>query len=778
MENSSVLSSLQEIDEPSTLTEMLAKYLRFWPFFLISIIISLLLGLAYMRYAPTTYLSVAKIKIVDESKELNVASDAMALLNGTSKINLDNEIEVLKSYRLLSQVVEDLHLDIGYFEVGNIKTAQVWNAPFTAIKTVEEDSLKIKKVLRITVENPNLIITDENDFTRVINLNSVGDSIQGLPISLVIPEEIAIEKYEGLTYEVVINPFKRAVLQLQLALGIREAKKRSEILTLSIKGESVERSEAILNTLITKFNEDGILDRQLVSRRTMEVIDKRFVDLASELDSIEVGKQDFKQTNRLSYIEADAGVTLQRKSEVEDEVALLENQISLSKLLKTTVINQAEYSLLPADIGLENQSLNALVAGYNELALERDKLLPNVGINHPRLRAISGQLERGKVNIIKSVNIYQAQLRTSLSQLSLEYSRAGAVFSELPEQEKMLRSIERQQTIKEQLYLLLLQKREEAAINLATTTPSIKVVDYSLTDSKPISPKKLIVYPLSLILGFVIPFFALYIKFSLDTKIHGRRDIEKVSPEIPLLGEIPFLKKNKSIKGLHDRSILAESFRMLSTNVNYHLPPKEKNKGQVIYVNSAIKGEGKTLISINLAMAFSSLKKRVLLVGGDLRNPQLHKQLDILKKSKGLPEFLSDQSMNWQDVINEGFVNDVNIKVCYSRQIPPNAAELLAGDGFLNFLKAVKKEFDYIIVDTAPSLLVTDTLLISKHADLTLFVLRAGFTDKKLLEYSKDLATKGRVNHMAYVLNDVGYGNAKHYNYGHGYGYGSENKKG
>ncbi len=214
-----------------------------------------------------------------------------------------------------------------------------------------------------------------------------------------------------------------------------------------------------MNTLIAKFNEDGILDRQLVSRRTMEVIDKRFVDLASELDSIEVGKQDFKQTNRLSYIEADAGVTLQRKSEAEDEVALLENQISLSKLLKETVINQAEYSLLPADIGLENLSLNSLVANYNELALERDKLLPTVGVNHPTLRAISGQLERGKVNIIKSVNIYQAQLRTSLSQLRRESSRAGAVFSELPEQEKMLRGIERQQSIKEQLFLLLLAKK-------------------------------------------------------------------------------------------------------------------------------------------------------------------------------------------------------------------------------------------------------------------------------------------------------------------------------
>ncbi|WP_297691455.1 tyrosine-protein kinase domain-containing protein, partial [uncultured Eudoraea sp.] len=340
----------------------------------------------------------------------------------------------------------------------------------------------------------------------------------------------------------------------------------------------------------------------------------------------------------------------------------------------------------------------------------------------------------------------------------------------------MLRGIERQQSIKEQLYLLLLQKREEAAINMATTTPSIKVVDYAITSSEPISPKKIIVYPLSLLLGMFLPFLILFIRFSLDTKIHDRTDLEKLSPDIPVLAEIPFLKGNKSIKGFHDRSILAESFRMLSTSVNHHLPEKEKDLGQVIYVTSSIKGEGKTLMAFNLAMAYASLKKRVLLVGADLRNPQLHMHLDILKKTNGLSEYLSKPSMNWQNVINEGFSNELNIKVCYSRQIPPNAPELLSGKGFEKFIQAVKEEFDYIIIDTAPTLLVTDTMLISKYADLTLFVARAGFTDKKLLEYSKNLNKTKKLQNMAYALNDVGFGKARHYNYGHGYGYGSDKK--
>lgn len=281
---------------------------------------------------------------------------------------------------------------------------------------------------------------------------------------------------------------------------------------------------------------------------------------------------------------------------------------------------------------------------------------------------------------------------------------------------------------------------------------------------------------MSLMLGLLVPFLVLFIRFSLDTKIHDRTDLEKLSPEIPVLAEIPFLKGNKSIKGFHDRSILAESFRMLSTSINHHLPYKEKDTGQVLYVTSSIKGEGKTLVAFNLAMAYASLKKRVLLVGADLRNPQLHIYLDILKKTKGLSEYLSNPTMDWQNVINEGFSDELNIKVCYSRQIPPNAPELLSGKGFEKFINTVKEEFDYIIVDTAPTLLVTDTMLISKYADLTLFVTRAGFTDKKLLEYSKNLDKTKKLQNMAYALNDVGFGKARHYNYGHGYGYGSDKK--
>ena len=775
MKEKPFIVELNEEEEHPVIKDTIAKYLSYWRWFLAAIIICLGAGYLYMRYAPVTYQSFAKIKIIDDTKELNVPKDAESLLAGGTNINLDNEIEILKSYRLLSQVVEELNLDVEYYMVGNIKTAQIWEIPFEIDKYIEEDSLSQPRTFEISMGMPEMTISNGEGKEYGLNLTSyVGGSMEDLPFEITLLDGVDYRDFDGLTYKIVLVSVKDAVLKLAESLQVQPTNKNSEVLTLSLKGESVERSETILNTLIAKFDADGILDRQLVSKRTLEVIDKRFADLAGELDSIEVGKQDFKQANKLSYIEADAGMTIQRRSEVEEEVANLENQISLSKILKETVIGQAEYGLLPADIGLENLSLNNLVASYNELALEREKILPNVGTNHPTLQSISNQMERVKVNILKSVNIYQAQLRTSLRQFNRQRNITGAVFSELPEKEKLLRAIERQQSIKERLFLLLLQKREEAAINLATTSPSVKVVDYGLTSSEPLAPRKGIVYPISLMLGVILPYVFLFVRFTLDTKLQSRRDLEKLSPDLTILGEIPHLKKDKGIKGLDDRSAMAESFRMLCNNINYCLKKENKEPGHVIYVCSAIKGEGKTSLAYNLALAYASFKKKVLIVGGDLRNPQLHTYLDILKKSKGLPEYLSDDSVQWEDVINEGFSGDLNVKVCYSRKVPPNAFELLAGNRFQEFIERAKQEFDYVIIDTAPTLRVTDTLLFSEHADLTLYVVRAGFTEQRLLEYANELNKSSKLYNMALVLNDVGFGNGKQYNYGYEYGYGNK----
>jgi capsular exopolysaccharide synthesis family protein len=319
-----------------------------------------------------------------------------------------------------------------------------------------------------------------------------------------------------------------------------------------------------------------------------------------------------------------------------------------------------------------------------------------------------------------------------------------------------------------------LQKREEAAISYAVTAPTVKVVDYGLTNDIPVSPKKTMVYALSLLAGMFLPFAVLYIRFTLDTKIHDRSDIEKVTTDIPVVGEIPFFKEVKKKLQANDRSIMAESFRILSTNVDYLLQEKNKGEAQVVMVTSSVKGEGKTLLSYNLAVAHASLNKKVLLIGADLRNPQLHGFYQLSVNHKGLSDYLNDPGMNWKDYVVKSGGDNPTLEVCFGGSIPPNTPQLLSSPAFEKFITAAKKEFDYIIVDTAPTMLVTDTLLISKFADVTVFVTRSGQTDKRLLDFSKNLSKTKKLKNMAYVVNGVGNGKAKGYNYGYGYGYGSE----
>ncbi|SHJ76580.1 capsular exopolysaccharide family [Arenibacter nanhaiticus] len=761
-----------EEEESLNLKEILFKYLAYWPWFLATSVLAIWLGVVYIKYVPETYQSVAKIKIIDESKEMNIATDALSLLGGKSQVNLDNEVEVIKSYRLLSQVVDELQLNVAYYAVGTLKTTEIWNPPFRVQKNIGGAEINKPLEYNITLGATAFTVTDEDKNTYTLPYGDPKGTVANLPFSLHLNEHTPQAINQNHSYKIVLLPKKAAVMKLVNSLQVQSTNKNSDILSLSLIGQSIAKSEAILNTTIEKFNRDGILDRQMVSQNTLNFIDDRFIYLSEELDSIEGNKKEFKQRNNLSFIEADAGVNLQKKAVSEEEVFKLETQIALSKLLKETMSSQTDYQLLPADIGLENNSINGLVKDYNQMVLEREKLKASAGANNPTVMVLTGQLDRTKENISQTINGYQQQLGVSLKQLQQQQRLAGSQFSKLPEKEQLLRAIERQQSIKENLFLILLQKREEAAISLAVTSPSLKVVDYALTSNAPVAPKKQIILAGSLLLGLMLPFGILYIIFLLDTKIQDRVTIERANPEIPILAEIPFIEDNKSFMDADDRSVLAESFRILSTNVNYLLPKKEKGEGQVIYVSSTIKGEGKTLVALNLSLAYSSIKKKVLLVGSDLRNPQLHNYFDIDKNVQGLADYLHNPELNWKDCIHEGYNKIPYHKVCFSGSIPPNAPQLLSGDGFEKFITAAKKEFDYIIVDTAPTILVTDTLLISQHADATLFVTRAGYTDKRLLEFSKDLNKNKKLINMAYVLNDVRLGKGKGYGYGYNYGYG------
>ena len=766
-----------EEDNPSRIKDVLFKYLRYWPWFLSSVIICVALAFAYTYYTPSVYETYAKIRILKEANQLNVVSERVTF--GDPKISLDNEIESLKSYQLLRNVVEELNLDVSHSKLETLKSTEIWEVPFQFSRKYDKDTLSTAQSFKVTILPEGFRIVDEKgkQYT-ILNYHNQNTLTTGLPFDIYIKDEIKQDEFIDNKYSLVFTPMKETILDLSENLGISMAEgTKSEVLTLRFTGQSEEKSEAVLNAIVLNFEQDGIRDKQLLSKQTLDVIDKRFVFLSGELDSIETGKQNFKQNNRLSYIEADAGLSLQNKSLVESEVYKMESQISLAQLLKQTVVEEAQYNLLPAEIGVQNTALNMMVADYNKLALQRQKMLPKVGPEHPDLVELSNQLEEEKLNILSSVNVYQTGLKKSSSQLQKQKNIASARFSRIPQKEKQLRSIERQQGIKENLFMLLLQKREEAAIKLASIIPSIKVIDYAVTPIKPISPKKIIVYPLSLLLGAFFPFLILFAKFSIDTKIHERETIEKLVPKVPIVGEIPFLAESKIFEDVNDRSILGESFRILSTNVNYLLPKSTAGKGKVVYVTSSIKNEGKTLVALNLSSAFASMKKKVLLVGADLRNPELHTHFGTDKSTLGLSDYLANPELKFNDYIHEGFGKNDYHKVYLGGTIHSNAPVLLASERFENFMKLAKRDYDYVVIDTAPALLVTDTLLISKFADITLFVVRAGRTDEHLLGFSKNLSETDKLQNMTYVLNGVGSGRDQNSNYGYGYGYEAQKPK-
>ncbi|WP_066221420.1 GumC family protein [Formosa haliotis] len=770
MEKSSKQQFFQDKKESVDLVSEIFKYLSYWKWFVLFALLSLSVAFLYLRYTPETFQSFSKIKILgDEANGLAISSDRMNLFSEPK--NLENEIAVIKSNRLLKKVVDSLDLHIRYFIEGQFKRQEVWKTPFKLISLVSNEKLRGAKYFIEITSNGYKISSGENHENKfVVNNYNLNTPIEGFPF--LISSYDWINNYRGLIFTVTIQSIGSAANQLSNQLTIQRMG-TTDILQISMIDESSSRSEAALNKIVDQFNLDGIEDRQLVSQRTIDFVNDRFIYLEEELDSIEVDKRVYQQDNNLVSFESDAGYSMSKRSSFENQVFQLESQLALARLLESPLIANDDFALLPANLGLDNGNINGLIQNYNSVVLERDKLITSAGENNPAIVVLEAKIRDLKYNLENSLQSYFKQLNTSLSQLRKEEDKAYGLVRSLPQKQKVLRSIERQQNLKENLYLLLLQKREEAAINLAITSPSIKIIEHAFSSGAPISPNSKSIYIKSLLVGLLIPFGVLFLIFKLDDKIYDKKDIQNGNQSIPIIGEIPKLEGAGLFSNPHDKTILAESFRILSTNLSFVLPSKAVNKSQIVLVTSTIKGEGKTFVSVNLALAFSSINKKVLLIGADLRNPKIN-LTEGHKKALGLSDYLVNPDSEWKSYLQESKYNASSLDVLTSGTIPPNPTELLSNGRLNTLLEEAKELYDYIIIDTAPVILVTDTLLISKYADATIYVARAGFTEKKLVNFSNELFVSKKLKNVVYVLNDLneskfsrGYG----YNYGYGYGY-------
>lgn len=768
----------QEDDTQVDIKHEVKKYLRYWPWFLFAISLAFILAYGYLRYSPRIYKTSTKVKILDESDGLELPTSAFVFKR--SNINLENEIEILTSYRIIEKVVRELKLNTRFQEEGQIQTSLMASLPFQFDQHIPADSIVKNSQYEILVNNTTFQIKDlktEEEF--VFNNHDSYSKKHNLPFDVKLDNLVPLSSIIDKKYIVNFTPIKSTILGLKTKVKIEPIGEQSDLLMLSINSESTEWSELVLNTLVNVFNKDGINDRQLVSKRTLNFIDERFIDLAKELDTIELEKKEFKQNNNLVYLPSDTELGLQKRTKSEEELFNIESQIELAKLVND-VLNKDENQtgLIPSNIGIENGAVNELIGQYNTSVLEYKKYLASGGINNPLVKQTQKAITDLKENINRSLVSYNNQLEASRKQLEARNLRLRGEVGSIPEKEYLFRDIDRQQKIKESLYLLLLQKREEAAINLAITEPSIKIVEYALSGSRPISPKSNIVYAAAILAGLLLPFGVLFLFFMLDTKVHDKKDLEKVVRNVPIIGQIPEVKDKAKLifEDPNDRSILAESFRILSSNVRYVLPRKDDDKAHVIFCTSTIKGEGKTYVSINLSLALSSLNKKVLLIGSDLRNPQIHSYSSKDKNAEGLSNYLFDYDLDWKDMLIKGFKNHKTHDVLLSGSIPPNPAHLLTNGRFEQLIEEAKEHYDYIIVDTAPTILVTDTMLISHIADTCVYIVKANFTEKNLLEFSKELHESGKLKNMAFVVNSVGSSKSHGYGYNYGYGYGYSDK--
>ena len=775
------------IEDKYDLKKELFKYLFFWRWFVFSVIVCLIISFIYLKYTNDIYSTSAKIKILDKkeaSLELPSASD----LFSNSKINLENEIELLSSYTILNKVVQKKNLNTNFYGVGDIMTSRIANFPFDFKQLISNDSIQVELEFDIYFNDEGIKINAINtDTTYLFNTYSTYAIPHSLPFNIRWNKTNALEDVrEG--YKVIFSTTKNTVRRLKKSLSIEKLGKESDIIQLKIDNENLEYSEILLNTLIDVFNKDGVSDRQMIHKRTIDFVNERYVQLSNELDSIEIQKQLYKLNNNLTDITANSSLSLELSSKSNQQLLDIENQISIAKLLNESFKNN-NYDLLPANIGINNSKINFLITDFNTIVLDRKKLITSAGLNNPSVIQLNRVISDNLANIILTVNNYLSQLKQTKRQLTLQSKKLNQDVSNLPEKEKILRAIERNQVIKESLYLFLLQKREEAEVSFAVTEPTIKVIEYALTSEHPISPKKQITLLAALLIGILIPFGCIYLILLFNTKIQLKQEVDELNIGSSVIGEIPFIDDEDArlFQNPKDRNILAESFRILSSNVNYLLPQNTgTTDAKVILSTSSIKGEGKSFVALNISLALSSLDKKVLLIGADLRNPQLHKYLNIDKSAEGLTSYLHNTNYEWKSAIINKFDNLPNHHTLLTGIIPPNATQLLANGNFDKIISQAKKDYDYIVIDTAPTLLVTDTLLIADHADAVLYICRSNFTEKEILNYPKELIKEGKIKNVGLVINSVGINARYHYgytykygysyNYGYGYGYASTNE--
>ena len=787
----------EEKEKKTDLKTVFFKYIIHWPWFIACILLWVAGAWLYLRYTAPVYNISASVIIKDNDKN-SKASNGMADLEDlgfySSISNFDNEVEILKSRTLIKKVIEELDLYINYtakssfhdIELYKSSPVKVWITPEEAQKLPTPARLyltlqpgnKLNVKLRIGEEEynkqfdklPALLTTPSGTFSFTPKDSTTAQSTQEIMATVSSPHSVA-NAYRG-------------------ALSIEPTSKSTTIAQISVKSTHTQRGMDFINKLVEVYNRDANDDKNEVATKTAEFIE-RIKIINGELGTTEQELETFKRDAGLTDLKSDAQLALSENSEYEKKRAENSTQLRLVQFLAGYANNPDHaYEVLPVNVGLTDTGLTELINRYNEMLLERKRLLRSSQENNPVVVNLDASIRAMRSNVLTTINSVQRGLAITQADLERQAGKYAGRITNAPGQERQLVSISRQQEIKAGLYLMLLQKREENAITLASTANNARMVDEALADAIPVSPKGKMIYLVALILGIALPVVVIYIIELFKYKIEGRADVEKIT-SLPIVGDVPLSedkgKEESIVVHENQNDLMAETFRNVRTNVLYMMRSNE----QVILVTSTTTGEGKTFIASNLAVSLALLGKKIVIVGLDIRKPGLNKAFQLSHKEQGISQFLANpEHTDLMSLVQVSRIN-ANLSILPGGPIPPNPTELVARESLPQAIDILKKHFDYIILDTTPIGMVTDTLLISRVANASIYVCRADYTHKADYTLINELSEQKKLPNLCTLINGLdmkkkkygyyyGYGKyGKYYGYGkkygYGYGYGTEN---
>ena len=788
-------------EENIDVKELLFKYLIHWPWFVGAVVACLIAAWVYLHVSTPVYNISATVLIKDDKKggSAGMLSGLESLgLDGmiSSSQNIDNEIEVLRSKTIVKEVVEDLGLYISYTDEDEFPSRNMYKtSPVQVSLTPQEaDLLEEPMIVKMALQpqgsmDVTVKIDDDEYQKHFEKLPAVFPTDKGTLAFFLTPDSVLSSKRtsEETTASEKTTRNITATINKPLAVAkwccknmtIEPTSKTTSVAVISLKNSNVQRGKDFINKLLEMYNINTNNDKNEVAQKTAEFINERIGIISKELGSTEKDLESFKRGAGITDLTSDAQIALTGSAEYEKKRVENQTQINLLQDLQKYMQNEG-YEVLPSNIGLQDLNLAAAINRYNDVLVERKRLLRTSTENNPTIINLDTSISAMKENVQVSLDRVLRGLFITKADLDREASRYSRRISEAPGQEREFVSIARQQEIKAGLYLMLLQKREENAITLAATANNAKIIDEAIADDAPVAPRSKITYLIALILGVGIPVGVIYLLELTKFKIEGRADVEKLT-SAPIVGDIPLTDEKQGAIAVFENqnNLMSETFRNIRTNLQFML----ENDKKVILVTSTVSGEGKSFISANLAISLSLLGKKVVIVGLDIRKPGLNKVFNIPRKEIGITQYLANPENNLMDLVQLSDVSK-NLYILPGGTVPPNPTELLARDGLDKAIETLKKNFDYVILDTAPVGMVTDTLLIGRVADLSVYVCRADYTHKNEYTLINELAVNNKLPSLCTVINGLdlkrrkygyyyGYGKyGKYYGYGKRYGYG------